>query len=276
MGRMKDLTGKTFGKLVAIGINRISRRVYWDCQCECGNETVVMSSNLLRGHTTSCGCIKNECLDISGNRYGKLVVLNLAYTKSKNSYWLCKCDCGNEKIVIANSLKKGTTKSCGCLRIKSKKPVKTEIKKERKEKKRHFREPLYYVWVNMRQRCNNKNSSAYNLYGGRGISIIQEWQDNYRAFKDWALSHGYAENLSIDRIDNNGNYCPENCRWATQKEQAINKRTNVYITYNGIKKTIAEWADEYKIHRSVLRGRLKNNWPIEKALTEPIMVEYSH
>lgn len=126
---------------------------------------------------------------------------------------------------------------------------------------------LYSIWHNMKSRCYYRKSEKYKDYGGRGIIVCDEWRNNFQAFYDWAMSHGYADDLTIDRKDVNGNYEPSNCRWVTQKEQHNNTRKNHYITYNGETKTAAEWARQYGIHRCVLNNRIRRGWNFEKAIS---------
>lgn len=129
---------------------------------------------------------------------------------------------------------------------------------------------LYSIRQNMKSRCYNRNHIEYANYGGRGITICEEWKNSFEAFRDWALSHGYADNLSIDRIDNDGNYTPENCRWATKKEQANNRKSNRLITYNGKTQNLKQWADESGIDYKILHDRItRYKWSAEKALTTP-------
>ena len=129
---------------------------------------------------------------------------------------------------------------------------------------------LYNVWRGIKKRCLNSSHYAYEQYGGRGISMCNEWLDNFGSFYDWALKSGYAEGLTIDRIDNNGNYCPENCRWVNWKTQGNNRRTNKVLEYNGESHTIAEWARIIGVSREMLWNRLnKYGWTVEESLTIP-------
>ena len=134
---------------------------------------------------------------------------------------------------------------------------------------KHNEERLYRIWSVMRGRCNNPNQSEYHRYGARGITVCPEW-DSYSVFKSWALANGYDDTLTIDRIDSNGPYCPENCRWATVKEQSNNRRTCHLLTYNGKTQSLMQWAEETGLSRSCISNRLKKGWPAEKALTEPM------
>ena len=130
---------------------------------------------------------------------------------------------------------------------------------------------MYEIWRDMRLRCYDERNISYNRYGGRGITICDEWKEDVKAFYDWAMANGYNDSLTIERIDNDGNYFPENCRWATVKEQANNRRSNVLVTHKGKTQTMKEWANEVGIPYKVVWARMqKLGWSVERALTDPV------
>lgn len=172
------------------------------------------------------------------------------------------CSCGNRKCISGYNLRIGKTKSCGCLSVDS--------SRERSTTHGQSMTKLYYVWKQMINRCENKNVKSFSVYGGRGISVCDEWHD-FSLFYQWATKTGYKYGLTIERMDVNGNYTPENCCWITRKEQNRNRRSNVFITYNGETKIFSEWADEYGINRATLRHRIFDyGWSIDKALNTPV------
>lgn len=194
-----------------------------------------------------------------GLRFGKLIVKSVSH---KNKYSIvfmeADCDCGGSIKTSLSGLKKGRTVSCGCHnREKS-------IKQHLRHGKTGTR--LHYVWLAMKDRCNNERNKSFKNYGGRGITVCEEWQKSYESFESWALSSGYKEGLSIDRIDNNKGYCPENCRMTDNVQQARNKRNTVIIDFDGSKKSLQELAEEKKVSVSKLRYRIKAGWDINKAL----------
>lgn len=196
--------------------------------------------------------------DITGQRFGWLTVEAFEYCDPfGHAYWRCKCDCGGQKIVRASHLKSGNVSSCGCA----------------PNRKTHgeTRSRLYVIWNDMKQRCMNPNSMGFHRYGGRGITVCDEWKNSFEAFRDWALANGYSEVLSIERKDNNGPYCPDNCCWATRKEQANNTRKTRFLTHNGETHSVSEWARILGINQSTLNMRLnKQNWSVEDALSKGV------
>ena len=188
--------------------------------------------------------------DLTGKRFSKLVVIKRVYPNTKCGFarWLCRCDCGNYTTVASVKLKNGNIVSCGCYRKRLNGDSKTR---------------LYNVWSAMQNRCNDASHDHYDRYGGRGITICTEWSD-YLSFKEWALSTGYADDLSIDRIDPNGNYEPSNCKWSTQKEQCNNRNNNHIIEYNGEKYTISQFADFLGYKYYTVMNRVKLGWTPEE------------
>ena len=202
-------------------------------------------------------------IDITGERYGRLTVVKEDGKKGKNLLWLCKCDCGRYIHAIAYNLKNGHTKSCGCFA--------KEIKSEVHSTHRGSSSRLFRVWQHMISRCSNKNVIGFKNYGGRGISVCEEWKKSYESFRDWSILHGYSEKLSIDRIDVNGNYEPSNCRWVNAKVQANNKRNNRLLTYMGKTQTLSQWSEEVNIPSITIKARIdKYGWSIEDALSKQL------
>lgn len=202
MGKMNDLTGQRFGRLIALypTEKRIRRRVVWHCKCDCGKYKDVDSLSLIQGDTTSCGCFATEIL-----------------------------------------IKRNTTHGDSSTR-------------------------LYRIFSGMISRCKYPSATEYEDYGGRGITVCDEWKD-YNNFKQWAMSNGYTDELTLERNDVNGNYCPNNCKWVTMNEQSNNKRSSHFLTYNGMTKTIAQWADLLGINYGTLQSRInKLGWSVEDAL----------
>lgn len=194
----------------------------------------------------------NQLKTMIGQRFGNLVVVsrNSQNSKSGNARWDCECDCGNKATVIGSKLRNGYTKSCGCAR-------KSEVAQG------YAKTRIYRIWRGMHNRCYKKDNDNYSYYGGRGIEICSDWH-NFIKFRDWALSSGYADNLSIDRIDPKRNYTPDNCRWADSKEQANNKTNNHMIEYKGNRYTMSEFADLLNITYWTVKNQLRLGWSVEK------------
>lgn len=206
-------------------------------------------------------------VDLTGQRFGNLVVTSFNCRRrypggGVASMWNCKCDCGNKTVVSNSSLRNGT-KSCGC-------------KAKRCGKDNHFYKHgdcntrIYKVWSDMKKRCNDKNYKDYSIYGGKGVKVCEEWSgDNgYENFRDWAYKNGYNKDAprgkcTLDRVDVNGDYEPQNCRWVDAKRQANNRTTSRTLTYHGMTHTIAEWADILGVSYGRIQGRVYLGWETE-------------
>lgn len=196
-------------------------------------------------------------LDITGMKKFHLTALYpVGVQKNGKVVWKFLCDCGNFTTAPATDFYTGHRQSCGC--IQGPRYSDVPLDKDR----------LYGVYKGMKRRCYNPKEHEYERYGGRGIKICDEWLNDYGAFRTWAMANGYQQGLTIDRIDNDGNYCPENCRWATRKEQNNNTSQNRRISFDGLTLTVTEWAKKIGITQQALQKRL-NNWSLERALTEP-------
>lgn len=199
--------------------------------------------------------------DLTGKRFGRFTVLSLHCKKNYAKMWLCKCDCGNKKIVRMDGLTSGRSSSCGCLHREKQSSF---MKKENPNKRPYDTSTrLYRSWETMRRRCREGFKFSKDYYD-RGIRVCNEWDNDYTAFRDWSLSNGYKDNLTIDRIDNDKGYCPENCRWVGRIVQANNTRKNRFVEYNGQRKTIAEWSRELNINYRTLYMRIRRNKPMIK------------
>lgn len=182
-----------------------------------------------------------------GRKFGRLTVMKTWNTGKV--YWCdCQCDCGSVVSVLASNLSSGNVKSCGCL--------KREMLVKQKTIHGESGTRLYNIWKAMRRRCHNPSDSYYHIYGGIGINVCKEWE-SFPAFAAWAKANGYNDLLTIDRIDPNGNYCPDNCRWSTLQEQARNKRDTIFVTIGNETKTLVEWCQEKGVLYSTALYRLK-------------------
>lgn len=205
---------------------------------------------------------KNSILRHIGERFGRYTVLAFDHKdKYKNNYFLCKCDCGKERIVRLTNLQTGEIKSCGCYKI--------DGTRERLEKHGMSDSRLYREWACIKARCKEECNSRWKDYGGRGIIVCDEWDGSFEKFRDWALNNGYDDGLTIDRIDVNGDYTPSNCRWITNKEQQRNRRNNKTVVYKGECQTLIELCEKYDANYHLVESRLLRGWDIEKAVETP-------
>ena len=201
----------------------------------------------------------SKLIDLSGQRFGRWAVLSRGpNNKHGHTMWHCQCDCGRERVVQDVNLRSGNSRGCKSCQTKR---LKTTHGLSRTK--------LYNVWQHIIQRCENPSNKDYKYYGGRGIKICVEWREDFMAFYTWAMANGYSAKLGIDRIDNDGDYEPSNCRFVTEKAQLRNSRRNRLIKIGKETKPISVWAEQTKINQATLRGRLNRGWP-ERRLLEPV------
>ena len=245
MSKRIDISNQRFGKLTVIerAEDYISPKgkheSCWKCKCDCGNMKTVRQSDLHSGRTKSCGeCVsyikelnRNKNIpnsrfrDYTNEKFGRWIVLYFVKQSSYGaSIWHCRCDCGVEKDLDVRTLTSGKSKSCGCLR--------GEIISAHSTSHGMSKTRLYKEWKAIKERCYRKSHEFYEYYGGKGIKVCDEWKNNFENFRDWALQNGYKDDLTIDRIDNDKDYCPSNCRWADFKFQANNRTNNILVFYN--------------------------------------------
>lgn len=207
--------------------------------------------------------------DLTGKKFNRLTVIKRSKsTKRANgktrTNWLCLCDCGKHIIVESSNLVYGNSRSCGCLKHEN---IKEIGKKNITHGMTNTR--IYRIWGKIKDRCLNKKCRDYPYYGGRGITIFTEWEKSFQSFYNWSIKNGYKDNLTIDRIDVNGNYEPSNCRWATWIQQENNKRTTIFVEYKGKKQSISDWCRELNLNYNTVKSRLLfRKWTPEKALTK--------
>lgn len=272
--KLIDLTDKKYGKLTVIKrVENKGEMTMWLCKCSCDeqSEIIVSGGHLKSGHTKSCGCLISDYEDLTKRVYGKWKVIERTSRKGEKAKWLCECQCQNKtrRDVLESSLKNGASQSCGC--------VLASINGDSKSR-------LYGIYSSMKMRCYNINDIAYPHYGGRGIKICDEWLNNFMNFKKWSYQNGYKEHLdkygedntTIDRINVNGNYEPDNCRWTDMMTQCNNRRNCKYIKINGITKTIKEWSNDSGINYNTIDKRIKLGWKNEDLLKPPIRKVSKH
>lgn len=204
--------------------------------------------------------------DLKGKKFGFLTVIEFAYRDKKQTYWLCKCNCGNTKVIRGSHLKDGNTISCGCY-------TKNRMAQMNKANAKHglSNTRLYRIYHGIIGRCLKPKTNGYKNYGNKGISVCNEWLKDFQNFYYWAINNGYKEGLTIERIDLNKGYEPDNCKWVTPKEQARHTSQNKMITYKGKTRCVAEWAEFLKINYNTLQSRLgKYGWSVKKSFTTPV------
>jgi len=202
--------------------------------------------------------VRKTADDLIGEKYGKLTVVERVSNKNGHTRLRCVCECGNEIIVFTSNLKKHKYPSCN------------ECREPARKKHGMSGTRLFNIWVNMRQRCMNPKSSSHKSYYDKGITICDEWM-NFDNFKNWSFANGYREDLSIDRIDSNKCYCPENCRWADIVTQNNNTSRIHFLIYKGVKKSVRQWAIFTGINYHTLMSRLNSGWSIEDAIEKPVL-----
>lgn len=279
---LNDIVGKTFNEITVLSYSHRDNskgyvRHYYNCKCSCGKEFKCMRGQIINGKTKSCGHLNHIIKDISGNKYGRLKVISLAYIKKGRSYYNCICDCGKECIIARDALIRGRTKSCGC--------YSSEVHSKLRTTHGMSNTRLFRIWQHIKSRCLNPNEDHYNDYGGRGIFVCKEWLDSFENFyNDMGESYNKAaeiygeENISINRINNDDGYYKENCEWSTRTEQQRNQRRNVIVSINGKEYTLIEAYNNFAIPGltyAIIRDRYcRLGWDIIDSLTEPIDTFY--
>ena len=268
--RVNDLTGKRFHRLLVLYRDKsINKHTAYRCLCDCGVEKTIAYNSLVNGHTKSCGCwgreVKGQSTKIPmvGKKYNKLTVLEEIPERVKSKImYKCICDCGNTTIVAGRDLRTGNVKSCGCIGHKNK-----DVPHPRHGLSKH---PLFHAWGGVLQRCYTKSAINYQNYGGRGIAVCDEWRYDFLSFYNWSLDNGWRKGLTLDRINPNGDYSPDNCRWVTQAVQNHNKRNSLPpVTLFGKTMYLQDWATEYGMNYSTVLSRINRGWSVEKALLTP-------
>lgn len=269
-----DLTGQRFGRWVALSCSggEYPSTYKWLCRCDCGTTREVGADRLKSGNSKSCGCLTRESssrrlagtiarnlIDLTGRAFGRLTVVSQGETRKGIARWNCQCKCGKTSVVTAGHLRSGHTKSCGCA-MHTGAGSRTHGR---------CRTPMYFIWTNIIQRCYNPECTHYQNYGGRGVGMCERWRNS---FEDFLADMGErpSKNHSVDRYpDQNGNYEPSNCRWATMKQQNRNRRNNTLLTHDGETLTLAEWSERFGVKQATVCYRLKHGWSVADAITTP-------
>lgn len=274
-----DITGHRFGKLVAVRHIPGSRLnlAKWLCHCDCGGSKEVHQYSLRKGLTRSCGCLKSEIpapnkAALIGLKFGRLTVIGEAgQNRAKQVIWRCSCECGGEARTTTTKLKSAHTTSCGCF--------KNEAIAQRAWKDGLFaggkRHPLFDSFSGMLGRCTNENDRYFENYGGRGIVVCDRWLNGEGGKTGFALflkdmGPRPSASHSIDRRDNDGNYEPDNCRWATPTEQARNRRSNRLVDCDGEKVALSEFCERRRLRFEIVNHRIGRGWAFERAISQPV------
>lgn len=251
--------GQRFGRWVVIGPAPKGKygHAQWQCRCDCGNVRAVIQSKLITGWSKSCGCIRPNFLDLTGQRFGRLTVLERGVSNTdRQSRWLCSCDCGGTALVVSHNLRTGHTISCGCAHLDA---LTTHGKTRSSE---------YTAWISMRRRCYSPKDISYPRYGALGVRVCERWRDSFENFyADMGEKPG--PEYSLDRISSAGDYSPDNCRWATIQTQDNNRRSNRLLTFHGRTQTAMQWARELGLSAATIYSRLANGWAVEQVLSRP-------
>lgn len=259
-----DISGKVFGEYTALyqDMDAGKKNPRWACRCSCGSIVSVRKYALISGKAKNCHAPCHSKL--VGMRRGRFVVLPEAESRNGKRYYKCLCDCGNIFYISSSYIHNKSVVSCGCRRREVGRETGTHHMTNTR---------IYNEWCGIKRRCYCKSDPQYSNYGGRGISMCREWKNDFLQFYEWAMANSYDDSLSIDRIDVNGDYEPSNCRWTTQKIQANNTRTNVYVEYNGERLTLHQVYDKYSkngVSYGLFHVRYRTKgWDIDRALTEP-------
>lgn len=198
--------------------------------------------------------MKARYKDLTGQKFGRLTVIGLKESHTRKKYWICQCECGNIKTVRSDSLQSGAIRSCGCLK-------KEQDKKNLTKHYSHMQSGtrIYNIWQGMKSRCYNIHDPRYHRYGGRGIIICEQWLNDFNSFYDWSMHNGYSDILTIDRIDNEKGYDPDNCRWVDLKTQSRNRDSNIKITIGNATKTLMEWCEIFELDYKAIHARYTRN-----------------
>lgn len=263
--KFEDLTGRKFGKWTVIRrvMNGRNYEVRWLARCECGEEREVRAWNLKSGSSRSCRKLPCMGQDLTGARFGRWTVLRRSSGGKHGPDWMCKCDCGTVRSVGAGRLKNGTSASCGCYN----REILSDLNTKHGMAHHGAVHQVYSAWQNMRARCQNPKTPNYYNYGGRGIKVSERWSKFENFLADMGLP---PEKHSLDRIDNNADYCPENCRWADKRQQCSNTRRNRYIVAYGESLTLTEWGRRTGLNPTTIKCRLDVGRSPEEAVSMPL------